>query len=85
MTDRWCLKLHGSVSWPDSIVLTRADYASYSKEQAASQGVLQGLLLTQHVLFVGFSMRDEVWLRRSPSAPPDRRTAGRTLGRRPPR
>ena len=44
------------MSRPDSIVLTRADYASYSKEQAASQGVLQGLLLTQHVLFVGVSI-----------------------------
>ena len=63
VTDRWCLKLHGTVSRPGSIVLTRADYASYSKEQAASQGVLQGLLLTQHVLFVGFSMRDENWCR----------------------
>ena len=63
VTDRWCLKLHGTVSRPSSIVLTRADYASYSKEQAASQGVLQGLLLTQHVLFVGFSMRDENWCR----------------------
>ena len=63
VTDRWCLKLHGTVSRPASIVLTRADYASYSKEQAASQGVLQGLLLTQHVLFVGFSMRDENWCR----------------------
>jgi len=62
-TDRWCLKLHGSVSRPDSLVLTRADYASFSREQAASQGVLQGLLLTQHVLFLGFSMRDENWCR----------------------
>ena len=56
LTRTRCLKLHGTVSRPDSIVLTRADYASYSKEQAASQGVLQGLLLTQHVLFVGFSI-----------------------------
>ena len=63
LTRSRCLKLHGTVSRPDSIVLTRADYASYSKEQAASQGVLQGLLLTQHVLFVGFSMRDENWCR----------------------
>ncbi|KAL1507964.1 hypothetical protein AB1Y20_007568 [Prymnesium parvum] len=61
--DRWCLKLHGSVSRPSSIVLTRSDYTRYSAEQAASEGVLQGILMTQHVLFVGFSMRDENWCR----------------------
>ena len=61
MHDRWCLKMHGTVSKPSSIVLTRADYSAYSREQAACEGVLQGLLLTQHVLFVGFSMRDENW------------------------
>lgn len=59
----WCLKMHGSVSEPQSIVLTRADYSQFSREQAACEGVLQGLLLTQHVLFVGFGMRDENWCR----------------------
>ena len=63
VTDRWCLQLHGSVSRPSSLVLTRADYAQFAKTRAASEGVLQGLLLTQHVLFVGFSMRDENWCR----------------------
>lgn len=61
--DAWLLKMHGSVDRPRSIVLTRADYVRFSKEQAASEGLLQGLLLTQHVLFVGFGMRDENWCR----------------------
>ena len=61
--DRWCLKLHGTCSRPESIVLTRHDYGVYNKEQAASEAVLQALLMTQHVLFVGFSMRDENWCR----------------------
>jgi hypothetical protein len=61
--DLWCLKLHGTCSRPESIVLTRHDYARFSKEQAASEAVLQALLMTQHVLFVGFSMRDENWCR----------------------
>ena len=53
VTDRWCLKLHGTCSKPASIVLTRHDYGVYQKEQAASEAVLQALLMTQHVLFVG--------------------------------
>ena len=60
---RWLLKLHGDVHTPSSIVLTRADYTRFSSLYAANEGVLQGLLLTQHVVFCGFSMRDENWCR----------------------
>ena len=63
VVDRWLLKLHGDVHSPASIVLTRADYTRFSSQNAANEGVLQGLLLTQHVLFCGFSMRDENWCR----------------------
>lgn len=61
--EAWLLKMHGTVSRAPSIVLTRADYLKFSKEQAASEGVLQGLLLTQHIVFLGFGMRDENWCR----------------------
>ena len=44
--DRWCLKLHGTCSRPESIVLTRHDYGVYNKEQSASEAVLQALLIT---------------------------------------
>ena len=47
--DRWCLKLHGTCSLPESIVLTRRDYSVFAKEQAASESLLQALLMTQHV------------------------------------
>ena len=30
-------------------MLTRADYTRFSSQNAANEGVLQGLLLTQHV------------------------------------
>mmetsp|Transcript_76756 Transcript_76756/g.133049 ORF Transcript_76756/g.133049 Transcript_76756/m.133049 type:complete len:601 (+) Transcript_76756:41-1843(+) len=63
VVDRWLLKLHGDVNNPPSIVLTRADYTRFSTLYSANEGVLQGLLLTQHVLFCGFSMRDENWCR----------------------
>jgi hypothetical protein len=79
--EAWLLKMHGSVDRPDSIVLTRADYLRFAKEQAASEGVLQGLLLTQHVLFVGFSMRDENWCRISASVKAPFQPSGGTWGR----
>lgn len=55
----WLLKLHGSVDHPDDIVLTRADYLSYGSERAALRGLVQALLITRHMLFVGFSLKDE--------------------------
>ena len=61
--DRWCLKMHGTCGRPETIILTRHDYGMYGRSQAASEGVLQALLMTQHLLFVGFSMRDENWCR----------------------
>ena len=54
------------------MVLTRADYTRFSSANAANEGVLQGLLLTQHVLFCGFSMRDENWV---PAREPEPGTA----------
>lgn len=56
---RWLLKLHGSVTTPKSIVLTREDYLRYDTDRAALAGLVQGLLLTKHVLFVGFSLQDD--------------------------
>jgi hypothetical protein len=56
---RWLLKLHGCVTHPDDIVLTRDDYLRYNERRAALAGILQALLVTRHMLFVGFSLRDE--------------------------
>lgn len=55
---RWLLKMHGCVTRPDSIVLTRTDYLRYHEERAALAGIVQALLLTKHMLFVGFSLDD---------------------------
>lgn len=55
----WLLKLHGCVTHPDDIVLTRDDYLRYTERRAALAGILQALLVTRHMLFVGFSLRDE--------------------------
>jgi hypothetical protein len=56
---RWLLKLHGCISRPDDIVLTRGDYLRYDERRAALGGILEALLVTRHVLFVGFSLSDD--------------------------
>jgi hypothetical protein len=60
---RWLLKLHGSLRKPDQIVLSRSDYLNFSSNRVALAGVVQAMLLTRHMLFVGFSLSDENFLR----------------------
>ncbi|MCA9854870.1 MAG: SIR2 family protein, partial [Dehalococcoidia bacterium] len=57
--ERWLLKLHGCVTQPQDIVLTRSDYLRYAERRAALAGIVQALLITKHMLFVGFSLTDE--------------------------
>jgi SIR2-like domain len=59
----WLLKLHGDAGHPDSIVLTREQYLDFGDRRTALAGVLQSLLLTRHVLFVGTSMLDDDLIR----------------------
>ena len=56
---RWLLKLHGSIEYPDDIVLTREDYLRYADRRAALAGIVQALLITRHMLFAGFSLSDD--------------------------
>lgn len=57
--NKWLLKLHGSVSQPSSIVLTRDDYLGYSSNRAALSALVKAHLLTHHLLFVGFGLADD--------------------------
>lgn len=57
--DRWLLKMHGCVSEPDGIVLTREDYLRYDQRRQALAGIVQALLMMRHMLFVGFSLQDD--------------------------
>lgn len=56
---RWLLKLHGSVDDPDNMVLTRSDYLELPRRYGALIGLVQGLLLMRHMMFVGYSLQDE--------------------------
>ncbi|MEO9096546.1 MAG: SIR2 family protein, partial [Microbacteriaceae bacterium] len=55
----WLLKLHGSVNDPPSIILTRSDYLDMPRNHGALMGLVQGLLLTRHMMYVGYSLSDE--------------------------
>jgi hypothetical protein len=59
----WLLKLNGDIGDPESIVLTTEDFRRHKVEGQALHGVVQGLLMTSHLLFVGFSFTDESFLR----------------------
>ena len=56
--ERHLVKLHGSVQQPDSIVLTRTDYARARVDRKEMLGHLRGELADQSFLFVGFSLND---------------------------
>jgi SIR2-like domain len=56
---RWLLKLHGCVEHTGDIVLTREDYLGYAEHRGALVGIVQALLVTRHMLFVGFSLTDD--------------------------
>jgi len=60
---RWLLKMHGCVSHADDIVLTRKNYLRYAERNAALAGIVQAMLITKHMLFLGFSLRDDNFLR----------------------
>ena len=55
--------VHGCISKPESIVLTRQDYLRYSDTNAALAGIVQSMLITSRMLFVGFSLADDNFYR----------------------
>lgn|GEM_PF-3001223 len=56
------VKLHGCLSLPRTIVLTRDDYEAYADEHRAMIAYLQSLLATRTILFVGASLSDPNFL-----------------------
>jgi hypothetical protein len=57
--DGWLLKMHGSADRPESIVLSREDYLRFEGDGVALAGVVQAMLLTRHLMFVGYSLSDD--------------------------
>ncbi|SOC52323.1 SIR2 family protein [Ornithinimicrobium cerasi] len=58
----WLLKLHGTAG-DSEIVLTEDEYKSHREENGKPlYALVQGLLMTSHLLFVGFSLTDSNYL-----------------------
>lgn len=56
--ERWLLKLHGTIDDLRSIVLTRDDYLGFNSDRAALSSLVKATLMTRHLLFVGFGVKD---------------------------
>lgn len=54
---RWLLKLHGTIG--KDMVLTRDEYLGAMSSHVALRGLVQAMLFTRTMLFVGYSLRDE--------------------------
>jgi len=54
----WLLKIHGDVADPKTIVITSDDYTVLKEQRGALHAVVEALLMTSHLLFVGYSMGD---------------------------
>ncbi len=62
--ERWLLKLHGDVDDDKKpLVLTREQYLGFAQTGGAIAGVLQAMLLTRHLLIVGYGLSDETFHR----------------------
>jgi hypothetical protein len=55
----WLLKCHGCVTRAEDIVITRRDYLRYDSTRSALFGIVQAMLITRHILFLGFSLTDD--------------------------
>src|SRR5207302_7615765 len=44
---------------PEDIVLTRSDYLAMPRQYGALIGLVQGMLMMRHMMFVGYSLQDE--------------------------
>lgn len=51
-------KMHGDVSQPDDAVVTRDDYEAYATKRPLMESALQGSLISNTFLFLGFSFSD---------------------------
>lgn len=54
---RWLAKLHGDLG--KDLVLTRGEFKEARLRNSALFGLVQALLITRHMLFIGYSLRDE--------------------------
>ena len=54
----WLLKMHGDLDKGD-LVFTSEQYATFGRDNGPLGAVVQALLVTRHLVFVGYSLRDK--------------------------
>lgn len=54
----WLLKMHGGIG-RSHVILTRSDYQGFDENWRPVAAIVQALLMTKHMLFVGYSLSDE--------------------------
>ncbi|HET9646621.1 MAG TPA: SIR2 family protein [Microlunatus sp.] len=59
----WLLKLHGDIKLDNSIVLTRDQYLRFDADSVPLASVVQSSMVTNHMLFIGYSLSDENFIR----------------------
>lgn len=57
------VETHKKVEAIKDIANTRKDYFRYTEKNAALAGIVQAMLVTKKLLFVGFGLKDENFLR----------------------
>ena len=77
----WLLKVHGDLAKPETIVLTSSQYKHLEEELPALRGIVQSLMLTSHLLFVGFGFADEDFLKMAKAVQAVRSLAADTPGK----
>lgn len=58
----WLLKLHGDARTGTGLVLTRDQYCEFGIRGRPQIGMVQSLLMTGHLMFVGYSLVDETFV-----------------------
>lgn len=53
------IKIHGSISEPDTLVITTSDYDNYDITHPGIIAFLKSLFSRKTILFIGYSLRDE--------------------------
>ena len=54
---QWLLKLHGTVG--SDLVLSRSDYIGAAATHVALRGIVQALLMTRHMAFIGYGLAED--------------------------
>ena len=54
---QWLLKLHGTIG--SDLVLSRSDYIGAAAAHVALRGIVQALLMTRHMAFIGYGLAED--------------------------